>query len=68
MVEEKHRHTAWSLTYMYEGKKVVRHIPADLVDYVHEKVEKGKAFREALTQVFVANADLLILSRKQKKR
>ena len=53
---------------MYKGKKVVRYIPADLVDYVHEKVEKGKAFREALNQVFVANADLLILGRKQKKR
>jgi len=66
-MKEGQRHTAWELTYMSEGKKEVRHIPADLVDYVQEKVAKGKEFREVLNQVFVANADLLILRKKQQK-
>jgi hypothetical protein len=68
MGETGHRHKSWALTYMSDGKKVVRHIPADLVDYVQQKVTKGKEFRKDLNQVFVANADLLILRRKQQKK
>lgn len=68
MSEQGQKHSAWTLTYMSEGKKVVRHIPADLVDYVNEKVAKGKDFRETFNQVLVANADLLLLSRKRQKK
>lgn len=68
MSDQGQKHTAWALTYMTDGKKVVRHIPVDLVDYVQEKVTKGKEFREALNQVLVANADLLLLRRKEKKK
>jgi hypothetical protein len=68
MSDEGKKHTAWALTYMSEGKKVVRHIPSDLVEYVQEKVAKSKEFRETLNQVLVANADLLLLRRKQKKK
>jgi len=67
MSDEGKKHAAWSLTYMSEGKKVVRHIPGDLVDYVQEKVAKSKEFRETLNQILVANADLLLLRRKQEK-
>ena len=68
MSEQGERHTAWALTYMSDGKKMVRHIPAELVDYVQEKVAKGKEFRESLNQIFVANADLLLLLRKKEKK
>ena len=68
MSEQGKRHPAWSLTYMSDGKKVVRHIPAELVDYVQEKVAEGKDFRETLNQVLIANADLLLLRRKIEKK
>ena len=67
MSEQGQKHEAWSLTYMSEGKKVVRHIPLDLVDYVQKQVSKGKAFRETLNQILVANADLLLLRSKKEK-
>lgn len=60
-------HENWTLTYMVDGKKRVKHIPRDLVQDVRQKVEHGKAFREALNQVFVANLELLVLLRKQQK-
>ena len=65
--KEGEKHPAWSLTYMVDGKKRVQHIPADLVEYVQEKVSRGKEFKEIVNQIFVANADLLILRRKQQK-
>lgn len=65
--DEKHKHAVWSLTYMVEGKKRVQHIPADLVEYVKEKVSQGKNFKDAVNQIFVANADLLILRREKRK-
>jgi uncharacterized protein DUF6788 len=65
--DEKHKHTVWSLTYMSGGKKRVQHIPADLVEYVKEKVSQGKDFKEIVNQIFVANADLLVLRRKKAK-
>jgi hypothetical protein len=68
MTDQGQKHRAWTLTYMSDGKKIVRHIPADLVDYVQEKVTKGKDFRETLNQVLVANADLLLLRRKKEKK
>jgi hypothetical protein len=68
MSEQGEKHKAWALTYMSQGKKVVRHIPAALVDYVQEKVTEGKEFREILNKVFVANADLLLLLRKKQKK
>jgi hypothetical protein len=68
MNDQGEKHSAWALTYMSDGKKVVRHIPTDLVDYVQEKVAKGKEFRKTLNQVLVANADLLLLRRKKEKK
>jgi len=61
-------HENWTLTYMTGGKKQVRHIPQDLVEYVRQKVEQGKAFKGDINEIFVANAELLVLLRKQKQR
>ncbi len=58
-------HPSWSLTYMSEGKKHVEKIPEEWVDYVRARVAEGKQFRETVNRVFSANAELLVLLRKQ---
>src|SRR5437016_1038304 len=61
-------HENWTLTYMREGTKRVKHIPAELVEYVREKVEQSKTFKEELNEILGVNAELLILLRKQKRQ
>ena len=58
-------HTAWSLTFMAAGKKRVERIPKQWVDDVRRRVEAGRAFQDALREVLTANAELLVLWRKQ---
>lgn len=60
-------HEKWSLTYMQDGTKRVLHIPADLVEAVRQKVERGKSFKEAINEIYGANAQLLLLQRKEDK-
>ena len=59
-------HPVWSLTFMAEGKKHVQHIPKHLVDVVSKRVEAGREYQDALREVLVANARLLVLARKQR--
>jgi hypothetical protein len=54
-------HPLWSLTFMAGGKKRVEHIPADWV-------EAGRSFKQAIADLFVTNVELLIQSRKQRRR
>ena len=61
-------HEKWTLTYMHEGAKHVKHIPADLVEYVRQKVKQGKTFKEEVNEIFGANAELLVLLRKDSKQ
>ena len=61
-------HSAWSLTFMAAGKKRVERIPKDWVDDVCQRVEAGRAFQDALREVLTANAELLVLRRKQRPR
>jgi len=61
-------HPAWSLTFMAHGKKRVERIPKDWVDDVRRHVEAGRAFQDALREVLTANAELLVLRRKQQPR
>jgi len=58
-------HPLWSLTFMAEGKKRVEHIPQPWVDTVRQRVDQGRKFREALAELFVLNAELLVRERKQ---
>ena len=62
------RHAAWSLTFMAGGKKRVERIPRDWVDDVGRRVAAGRAFQDALREVLTANAELLVLRRKQQPR
>jgi Family of unknown function (DUF6788) len=59
-------HPVWSLTFMADGKKHVQHIPKHLVDEVQRRVEAGREYRDALREVMTANAQLLVLARKQR--
>jgi hypothetical protein len=61
-------HAVWSLTFMVKGKKHVQHIPKDWVEDVRQRVEAGRQFQDAVREVLAANAQLLVLARKQRKR
>ncbi|MGD2124395.1 MAG: hypothetical protein PVJ76_21890 [Gemmatimonadota bacterium] len=59
-------HPQWQLTYMERGKKRVEAIPADWVEEVRERVDRARSFREGVGEVFLANAELLTLEKKQR--
>ena len=59
-------HSAWSFTFMVEGMKHVEHIPKAWVDEVRRRVRAGREFQDAVREVLAANAQLLVLAKKQK--
>jgi len=61
-------HPSWYLTFMANGKKHVERIPAEWVAEVQRRVQAGRAFKEAVAEVFAANAELLVLWRRQTGR
>lgn len=58
-------HPIWMLTYMLAGKKRVERIPAEWADEVKRMVDAGRQYRDAVAEVFNANAQLLVLLRRQ---
>ena len=58
-------HPIWFLTFMAGGQKRVERIPAAWVEQVQRRVQAGRQFQDALREVLVANADLLVLWRQQ---
>ena len=61
-------HPAWTFTFMSKGKKRVERIPAEWAEEVRQRVEAGREFQDAVREVLTANAELLILARKQRPR
>ena len=59
-------HSAWTLTFMSDGKRRVERIPKHWVEVVAEHVRAGREFQDALREMLTANAELLVLARKQK--
>ena len=53
---------------MVQGKKRVEHVPQQWVDAVRQRVDHGRQFKEALAELFVLNAELLVLERKQQQK
>ena len=49
-------HPVWTLTFMVRGQKRVERIPADWVDEVRRLVDAGREFKQAVAEVFAANA------------
>jgi hypothetical protein len=60
-------HPVWTLTFMVNGNKRVERIPEEWVEEVQRRVDQGREFREALAEVWAANAQLLVLWRRQHK-
>ena len=61
-------HPMYSLTFMVGGKKRVESIPADWIDTIRPAVEKGRAFKDAVAELFAINAQLFVLGRNQRSR
>jgi hypothetical protein len=61
-------HEAWSFTFMVEGRKRVLHVPTAWVQEVRRRVGEGRQFKDAITEVFAANAQLLAIELKQRSR
>lgn len=61
-------HEAWSFTFMVEGRKRVLHVPAAWVEDIERRVAEGRQFKDAVSQVFAANAELLALELQQRRR
>jgi hypothetical protein len=58
----------WRLIFMVAGKQQVEWIPAEWVEEIRPLVEQGREFKEAVAEVFAANAQLLALWRQQNPR
>jgi len=61
-------HPICYLGFMAHGQHRVERIPKDWVDDVRRRVDAGRAFQDALREVLTANAELLVLWRKQQPR
>jgi len=61
-------HPSWSLTFMVGGEKRVEHIPTEWVEEVRRRVELGRHTKETLAEILAANAQLLALERRQRRR
>lgn len=60
-------HPVWLLTFMVAGKKRVERIPEEWIEDVRRRVAAGREFKDAVGEVFAANAQLLALWRRQRK-
>ena len=61
-------HASWVLTFTVEGKRRVERVPREWVEEVRRRVEEGRAFKDAVAEIFAANAELLALARRQRRR
>jgi hypothetical protein len=61
-------HEAWSLVFMAGGKRHAQRIPKEWVEEVQKQVDAGRKFQDAVREVLAANAQLLVLARKQRHR
>lgn len=61
-------HPIWYLSFSVKGQKRQERIPQDWVEEVRRRVEAGRAYKDAVAEVFAANAELLVLWRRQRPR
>lgn len=61
-------HPMWQLTFMVDGKKRVEAIPKEWAEKLLESVEKGREYKNAVSEVMAINAQLLALFKQQKKK
>jgi hypothetical protein len=65
---EGNGHPVWSLTFMVQGRKRVERSPEEWVQGIRLRVESARKFKQAVAEIFAANAQLLALERKQQER
>jgi len=53
---------------MVHGKKHVERIPEDWIDSVRPRVVRGRKFKDAVAEIFAANAQLLALERNHSRQ
>ena len=53
---------------MVGGKRQAQRIPKEWVEEVQKRVDAGRKFQDAVREVLAANAQLLVLARKQRHR
>ena len=61
-------HPAWTLTFMAEGKRRTERIPKEWVEEVRRRLAAGREFHDAVREVMTANAELLVLAKKQQRK
>jgi hypothetical protein len=62
-------HEAWTFNFMAaKGQPQVERIPRDWAEEVARRVSAGREFQDAVREVLAANAQLLILARRQRKK
>ena len=61
-------HPAWTLTYMINGEHHADRIPEEWAEEVRRRVAAGRAFQDAVREVFTTNVQLLQLARGQEKK
>lgn len=61
-------HVGWSLTFMSSGQHRVERIPKEWAEAVAARVKAGREYQDAVREVLTANAELLVLARKQKRK
>jgi hypothetical protein len=64
----KRGHPIWLLVFMAGGKRHVEWIPARWAEEIKALVKQGREFKEAMAEVFAANAQLLVLHRSQEQK
>jgi hypothetical protein len=61
-------HESWSLVFRADGKRYAQRIPKEWLAEVQKQVDAGRKFQDAVREVLAANAQLLVLARKQRHR
>jgi hypothetical protein len=65
---EDRGHVGWTLTFMSDGKRRVERIPREWAEAVAARVHAGREFQDAVREILAANAELLVLTRKQTRK
>jgi hypothetical protein len=52
---------------MADRKKHTQHIPNEWVEQIRQRVTAGREFQDAVRDILAANAQLLVLARRQRK-
>jgi len=53
---------------MVDGKKRVESVPTEWIDSVRPAVDAARGFKDAVSELFAINAQLLVLTRQQRPR